>query len=172
MDKNTENNGKKLIPMSKEAIDKCFQNKCKQWQYLWDLYDILFPYQRYFKKIKEVPIVNEKTYGYICDRAIEFDKIHHKKVVKGGLWLFKGFDVTQKKSFPDWVADISKCLIEYKTPEQCYRIFINQWYREKAGNGLIGFLFGFPIWAKGFEPPCYNEFVQNDYPIIIGEVEE
>lgn len=104
-----------MIPLSKETIDKIFDEAKEQYDYTLALYRIAFPDYDSITSIDGHPQVSRTTGEYIFDKAIAFDKIHHPNVINGGLWLNKGFSSSDSK-MKDWIVDTSTCKIKYYEP--------------------------------------------------------
>jgi len=101
-----------MIKLTKEKIDQIFEEAKDQGDYLIRLYKHAFPYWEKIKKIDDWPKVHIKTWLYITEKAISFDKIHHPNVLPGGLWLNNGFSSTD--NIKPWHVDISEVKIIYE----------------------------------------------------------
>jgi len=95
-----------MIELTKDIIDKCFENCIRQSQYWTNLYRIAFKNWNNIKSIKGFPKVSKETGTYLAQKCIDFDRKHHPEVMSGGLWLNKGFGVDYDLK-EDWIIDIS-----------------------------------------------------------------
>jgi hypothetical protein len=100
----------KLLP---DKIDEFFEGKDHQADVLIELYKWVFPKWDDIESIDGWPKISEKTSLYICQKFMDFDKIHHPNVMNGGLWLNKGFSVDYDLN-QDWVVYTDNCQIDYK----------------------------------------------------------
>lgn len=94
--------------LSKEQIDKIFEESTDQVEAAIELYKIAFPNFEKLTSIDGHPQVSKVTNEYIFDKFIALDKQYHPTVINGGLWMNKGFGC----SYPpdqDWIIDLSKC---------------------------------------------------------------
>jgi hypothetical protein len=160
-----------LIPLSKETIDKCFEGKTNQWEWLICLMRVLYPNWDRVAINTEFPLVNKEVHSYIGLKAIEFDQVHHPKIMAGGLWMNCGFSCSSNKSIPDWTADITRTKLLLKSPKRLYQLYKQQWYEDHADLCLEGHLFLFPLWDKNMQPACFDEWYLNEYQELKQEIE-
>ena len=92
------------IPLTKEVIDQVFKEAEHQSDYTLGLYGIAYPtvWER-VEKVNGFPSISHVTAEYIMEKAMEFDRKHHPRVMNGGLWLNNGFS-TLDETVPDWVV--------------------------------------------------------------------
>ena len=118
----------KLTPLSKETIDKIFEQASRQEDVLAYLYTIglgLLP-SAPFPNTKDVrlvwdcvlsiddwPRVSQTTSEYLFDKAIAFDKRLNPNVLPGGFWMNGGFSISNTP-LPDWYVDIEDIPVHWK----------------------------------------------------------
>ena len=91
--------------LEKEKIDEVFETAQEQADYIIGLYRLALPSWPPPEKLNGWPKVNKKTWEYICQKAMEFDRKHHPDVFAGGLWISVGFSADD--TVPPWHVDVS-----------------------------------------------------------------
>ena len=86
------------IKLDKERIDELFEASDHQADVLVGLYRMVYPNWDNIAKIGRWPIINRKTTEYIVGKFVTFDRLHHPKVLSGGLWLYSGFSCSEGKA--------------------------------------------------------------------------
>lgn len=94
----------KVLPS--ELIDAIFESAEHQSEYLLALYSLAQGDFDLFKQVIGYPQVSKCTNEYLFQKAIDFDSIHHPKVLAGGLWMNKGFGTSD--DVPDWKVKPAK----------------------------------------------------------------
>ncbi|SHJ72887.1 hypothetical protein SAMN02745216_02140 [Desulfatibacillum alkenivorans DSM 16219] len=74
------------------------------------LYELLFPAWDNIDKINGYPIVGEEFWLFVSRRFIDFDRIHHPRVMPGGAWMNVGF--ASDKSLAPWEISFTGCNAE------------------------------------------------------------
>lgn len=92
--------GEVIMELSKEKIDEIFEAADSQHYYWLALYQVVYPHWATINHIKGYPMVGKETHEYLFEKAIAFDKAHHRDVMAGGLWMHLGFGCDE--SVPEW----------------------------------------------------------------------
>ena len=108
----------KMIRLSKETIDKIFEEAKDQYDYMIALYKIAFEDFNDIHFINGFPQVSEHTNSYLSGKSMEFDREKHPDVMNGGMWLNKGFGSNTNQPKDDWMIDVSTCKITYNEPAE------------------------------------------------------
>jgi hypothetical protein len=92
-------------------------------------YRLAFPDWDTIVKIDGYPLVSEKTWKYIMEKFMAFDRRMHPDVLPGGHWaLGSGFSgphcKEERERVPDWQIDISPCKLVY--PDTPFRFTITE----------------------------------------------
>ena len=112
------------IWLSEQAINKAFRSPWHpddpdktpdQSVPFFRIWRMVFPDWDRIERIDRWPAVNKKTWKYIQERFIAFDKVYHPRVFAGGLWMNSGFTVNDE--LEDWYVDKSVCTVHYKEDE-------------------------------------------------------
>jgi len=88
------NNEKSL----RDYINAIFKQHDHQADVLIDIYKMILPDWDSIEKIDGYPEAGNALWKFICNQFIEFDRKHHPKVFKGGIWLNTGFSVNKELS--------------------------------------------------------------------------
>ena len=97
--------------IDKKDVDKIFDESTHQSDVCIALYKLVFKNWDNIIKIEGWPTIGKKGGEYIMSKCIDFDSKHHKKVLKGGLWMNKGFSTLSSEDLDDWEVDLSSCQI-------------------------------------------------------------
>ena len=104
------------VELPRERIDEIFEAASDQADYLISLYREVVPD---LDKVKRLdgwwPKANTKTWQYIAEKAMKFDREHHPGVLPGGLWMNKGFSVDD--TVPEWEVDLKDVVAVYPEEE-------------------------------------------------------
>ena len=92
-------------------IDQAFEGKEHQYDALTEIYRLVYPDWNDIQSIEGYPTVGEILSSYIWMKFVQFDKIHHPDIIKGGLWMSKGFSTSKK--LDDWEVDLSTAEVYY-----------------------------------------------------------
>lgn len=94
-----------LVPLSKDAIDRIFEEAKVQGDYLIALYRAAYPFNwNEIAKVVGWPRVGPRTHKYLFEKAVEFDHKHHPNVMAGGMWgLNNGFGC--RDDVPEWFVE-------------------------------------------------------------------
>jgi len=95
-----------------DEIDEIFENAEHQADALVAIYKTVFPDWDAIEKIDGWPSVGADLAEYLCEKFMQFDKVHHPDVFAGGLWLNNGF--SRNKNLKPWEIDKSSAKITYK----------------------------------------------------------
>lgn len=90
--------------LTKETIDKVFEQFDHQTDVCIGIYKLVFPNWDNIEKVDGWPSISKNTNEYIMRKFISFDRIHHPDVIKGGIWLNYGFS-SLNNNVPDWMVD-------------------------------------------------------------------
>ena len=101
------------IKITKMDIDQCFEGIEHQADAAVALYKLAFPNWDDITDIDGWPKAGRDMCEYIFRKFFEFDEKHHPDVIKGGLWLNKGFS-TLNNDHLDWEIDTSDCKLTLK----------------------------------------------------------
>ena len=102
--------------ISREDVDRCFDEAKHQRDYLENLYRLVFPEWDSIESIDGWPTSGKELAAYCCKKAVRFDAEHHK-CLAGGLWMNNGFSVYGNDSLELWEVDRSKCKVTFKQEE-------------------------------------------------------
>jgi hypothetical protein len=91
-----------VVDLTRETIDKIFEEAEDQGQYFVALYRAIYPNWDDIETVTEWPKISKETGVYIMQKAIDFDKVHHPDVINGGLWMNKGFSVDSLLMAQEW----------------------------------------------------------------------
>ena len=105
-----------MINLFPTTIDNFFKNQEHQADVLIDIYKYVFPDWDNIESINGWPSISEKTWEYIGENFIKFDKLYHPDDIAGGCWMNKGFTVNYKLT-EDWKVYTNECRIVYKLKE-------------------------------------------------------
>ncbi len=92
-------------------LQEVFENHEHQNSVLVQLYKMLFPDWDKIKRIEGFPEVGVALWQYICNLFIEFDRIHHPDILKGGAWINQGFSSNDRLS--PWEISLENCNVIY-----------------------------------------------------------
>lgn len=98
------------IKISKEQIEKCFENETHQGNVMVNLYKIAVPEWDNVQKLTGWPSVSNTTWTYICELFIKFDKKNHPNVLAGGCWMNSGFSIEKMADFEILPIDTDKII--------------------------------------------------------------
>jgi hypothetical protein len=98
--------------LSKQEIDKIFQENDHQADVLLTLFKRVFPDWEKIKMLDGYPLAGKEVHQYITESFVRFDKKHHPKVLNGGLWMNKGFSVVGNEELGNW--EVQRCRVIYK----------------------------------------------------------
>jgi len=99
------------VKLDKEKVKKLFEEETDHENIVIELYKTVFPKWNSIKNIKNWPKINKKTNEEIMSMFIDFDRIHHKNVFPGGVWMNYGF--SSDNSVNEWEVDLSQIKIIY-----------------------------------------------------------
>lgn len=100
------------VNISPLDISHIFASSSNQSEALISLYKAVVPNWDNVVKMDSFPECNDATWGFICEKFIEFDKTHHPDVLAGGCWLNHGFGVSN--IMLDWFIFIDTDKIKYR----------------------------------------------------------
>ncbi len=92
-------------------IQKIFDESEHQDCVIAKLYKMVFPDWEQIQQLEGYPEIGQELWCYICNLFIEFDRLHHQKVLKGGAWINYGFSVN--KSLEPWEINLRNCKVNY-----------------------------------------------------------
>lgn len=101
------------MKLTKEQIDKVFEEKTDQGEALLAIYGLVFPDWERIKKVNGWPKCSDETWKYICRKFMELDRKYHSSM-PGGLWMNQGFSSSpdeRKLSFGE--VDMEGCEVVY-----------------------------------------------------------
>jgi len=102
----------KDMELSKEHIDRIFDEATNQIEALVRLYRAAFPDWDDIKKVNGWPTVSDSTNLYISQKFVYLDKKYHwGECIPGGLWLNNGF--RGSPDMADWLIDVDTCEVVY-----------------------------------------------------------
>lgn len=84
-----------IVKMEKEEIERIFKESETQGEVLIKLYTLIFPDFKERESINHTKCSNE-LWVYICDLFVKFDQEQHPDVLNGGLWLNRGFSISEQ----------------------------------------------------------------------------
>jgi len=93
-------------------IDQAFEGKKNQHDVLLEIYKLVYRDWNSIERICGYPTVGKALSDYIWERFRSFDEYYHPDVIKGGLWLNKGFSTNEKLNA--WKVDLSTAEVYYK----------------------------------------------------------
>lgn len=101
--------------LTKEQIDKCFEDVEHQADYIANIYKLVYPDWDNIKFIDGWPTAGKELHEYIFKKAISFDKEHHPNVINGGAWLNSGFSSleAERLGLGPWELDKSTSEVFY-----------------------------------------------------------
>ena len=102
------------MKLTKQLIDAIFEKGNEQVEIAVKLYKAVFPKWDEIESIDNYPRVNRETSEYLFDKFIKFDKSNHPGVMPGGLWMNKGFGLSEKDGLKFGEMDMSTCNPVYK----------------------------------------------------------
>lgn len=94
-----------------------------QYNALMYLYHLIIPDTSKIFKLNGFPSVNDKTSTFIFKQMIDFDKIHHKNVLPGGLWMNNGFSTDN--TLPDGIIYYDMSKLVYKGDNKFMSIYFD-----------------------------------------------
>ena len=101
------------IQLSKKQIDDCFEGKTHQSEVMLDIYKLVFPDWDKIAKLEGWPKIGTVGGKYIAQKFMDFDREHHRGVLRGGLWLNNGFSTFENEGLGDFEVSIDKVHIMY-----------------------------------------------------------
>lgn len=105
--------------LSRDLVDFIFDNPRNRGQHdIWlKLYQCLYPEWDRIESILDFPKCGDVLGTYIFERFIGYDRVHHPKVLAGGLWMNSGWSID--KSLGDWEARPAKVVMKKRprTPQ-------------------------------------------------------
>ncbi len=108
---------RKIIKITKEEIDNIFSSAKEQGEYVLNLYRLVFPNWNEIEKLEGFPLCSFETSEYITRKAMDFDKIHHPNVMRGGIWLNHGFSID--RSMKPWTIKQCKFILKKQKRSLC-----------------------------------------------------
>lgn len=84
------------IELTASKVNKCFAEQCEQGDVLVNLYKLL--YHKTWDSIQSLddwPQAGSEVHQYISECFIRFDRAHHREVFPGGLWMNRGWSMSQ-----------------------------------------------------------------------------
>ena len=96
-----------------KEIDEIFEKAEHQADALVEIYKSVYPHWDAIEKIKGWPSCGKELWTHICEKFIQFDKVHHGDVQAGGCWMNNGFSCNKK--LKPWEIDTSSAKITYKS---------------------------------------------------------
>lgn len=104
------------VTLSKEQIDKIFEDAKSQADYIMQLYYAALPGVNFddIAYLSGYPVVNKFTGEYIFKQAINTDKIHCPEVFAGGAWMNRGFASYDGEHLENWQVETDKDIIVWK----------------------------------------------------------
>ena len=103
----------RLKKLDVDVIDELFEKAEHQQDVLVGIYRSIFRDWDVIKKIDGWPSCGKDLWYYVCEKFIQFDKVHHGDVLAGGCWMNYGFSCDKK--LKPWEVDISSAKITYKS---------------------------------------------------------
>jgi len=100
------------MKLGQKEVDTIFAEAKHQRDYVVGLYKVVFPRWDKIENVNGFPHCGEALHSYTMGKAIEFDKLHHPKVMNGGLWMNSGFSID--RGLGDW--EFVPCKVTYLTP--------------------------------------------------------
>jgi len=94
------------VNISPIDVEHVFASSKHQKEALIKLYKMVVPEWDNIVKMNCFPECNDVTWRLICEKFIEFDRIHHPEVLAGGCWLNHGFGVSTNIML-DWFIYIA-----------------------------------------------------------------
>jgi hypothetical protein len=91
-----------LRELTKEAIDKAFEQAQSEQDYTVALYRLAYPEWDSIRCLEEYPQVSKTTGLYIMGKASAWNKQHGLPRV--GLWFNAGFGTFKNEGVPDWTV--------------------------------------------------------------------
>jgi len=95
----------------KAYIESLFENFEHQSDVLGGIYRLVLPDWDRIDKIIYSPKVGKRFWRWICQLFIEFDRIHHPDVFKGGIWFNQGF--SSDGNLSDWEISFKECDVTF-----------------------------------------------------------
>ena len=97
------------MKLTEAQIDTCFEGKTQQSKCLIEIYKLVFPDWDNIIEVKGWPTCGVALWKYICTKFVEFDKVHHPRVINGDMWLNNGF--SSSESVKDWEVSIKDVVV-------------------------------------------------------------
>jgi len=111
------------VPLDRDKLESLFENETHHADILIKVFKMVFPDWDNIKSVGGFPRISQKTNKWFFDKFIKFDKVHHPKVLNGGLWMNNGFGTLYDEKgypadIPDFVVDTSECKVVYNDANQ------------------------------------------------------
>ena len=100
------------VTLDKDTVEALFKEHDHQSDVVVELYKMVFPDWDNITHVEGWPTVNKATGNKLFNLFIDFDKIHHPKVIRGGLWMNNGFSTVEDMGLNDW--QVARCEVTYK----------------------------------------------------------
>ena len=94
-----------------KTIKAIFEQAKHQADALLDIYRLYIPDFDEIALIHGHPKAGRELWLFIAELFVQFDKVHHPKVMPGGLWLNNGFSHGEK--LKGWDVTLTSCIFEY-----------------------------------------------------------
>lgn len=126
-----------MTALTKEQINKAFENENHQANVMINLYKIAIPEWDNIRKLNGWPSISNTTWTYICDKFIAFDRKNHPDVLSGGCWMNSGFSIEKME---DWkILPIDSNKIVYKNT--CNKVTLITVDNMRKYDGMIAIRF-------------------------------
>ena len=99
-------NNEKTLRVHIKAI---FKKHDHQTDVLIDIYKMILPNWDQIESIEGHPEAGRDLWKFICNLFMEFDRKHHPKVFKGGIWLNTGFSANS--NLKPWEISFENCTV-------------------------------------------------------------
>ena len=99
------------MELTREQVIDVFKDNKDQASVVIDLYKLVIPHWDRVTAIEGFPTAGKELDELLMSRFFDFDERHHPDVLKGGLWLNKGFSLDE--SLGDWEVSIKDIKITY-----------------------------------------------------------
>ena len=99
-----------LFPIN---VDPIFERNCHQTDVFKDLLTLVFPAWDVIERVEGGwPKAGTELAQYLMERFCLFDRVHHPRVIAGGLWMNYGF--SHDDSLDPWEVDTSHLTIHWQ----------------------------------------------------------
>ncbi len=74
-----------------------------------EIYKLVLPDWDQIEMVNEPPEAGSRLWKFICGEFIQFDKMHHPNVFKGGIWMNNGF--SSNSNLDPWELSFKNCKV-------------------------------------------------------------